>query len=200
MAVLVPVYWRNYGVTNFLYFCDVALFFTLAAVWTERPLWASMPAVGILLPQALWILDFLGQLVGHPLLGMTGYMFDAQIPYFTRGLSLFHFWLPLLIAWLVYRLGYDRRAFRYWTVLAVFLLFVCYFGLPAPPAPIDNPSLPVNVNYVYGFSDSAPQTQLSPNIYFGLIVLLLPILVYFPTHALLCWTTPQAAYPKRPVM
>ena len=26
MAVLVPVYWRYYGPTNFLYFCDVALF------------------------------------------------------------------------------------------------------------------------------------------------------------------------------
>ena len=30
MAVLVPVYWHHYGPTNFLYFCDVALFLTLA--------------------------------------------------------------------------------------------------------------------------------------------------------------------------
>ena len=43
MAVLVPFYWASYGPTNFLYFCDVALFFALAAVWTERPLLASMP-------------------------------------------------------------------------------------------------------------------------------------------------------------
>jgi hypothetical protein len=26
MAVLVPVYWANYGPTNFLYFCDASLF------------------------------------------------------------------------------------------------------------------------------------------------------------------------------
>ena len=58
MAVLVPVYWLNYGPTNFLYFCDVALFLTLAAVWTESALLASMAAVGIVLPQLVWVLDF----------------------------------------------------------------------------------------------------------------------------------------------
>ena len=45
-AVLVPFYWITYGPTNFLYYCDIALFFTLAAVWTEIPLLAGMPAVG----------------------------------------------------------------------------------------------------------------------------------------------------------
>ncbi len=34
-AVLVPFYWITYGPTNFLYYCDVALLLTLAAVWTE---------------------------------------------------------------------------------------------------------------------------------------------------------------------
>ena len=54
LAVLIPVYWVNYGPTNFLYFCDVALFLTLAGVWLEKPLLISLPAVGILIPQALW--------------------------------------------------------------------------------------------------------------------------------------------------
>ena len=82
MIVLVPVYWYAYGPTNFLYFCDVALFFARAAVWLESPLLASMPAVGILLPQALWCVDFLGRCVGLEMPGsMTGYMFEG------RGLS-----------------------------------------------------------------------------------------------------------------
>ena len=34
MAVLLPVYWVNYGPTNFLYFCDVALLLTLPG-WSE---------------------------------------------------------------------------------------------------------------------------------------------------------------------
>jgi hypothetical protein len=38
MAVLVPVYWANYGPTNFIYFCDAALFLTLFAVWTDSAL------------------------------------------------------------------------------------------------------------------------------------------------------------------
>ena len=32
LAVMVPVYWANYGPTNFLYFCDVALLLTLVGV------------------------------------------------------------------------------------------------------------------------------------------------------------------------
>jgi hypothetical protein len=47
VAVLVPHYWSVYG--NFLYFCDVALFMALAAIWWESSLLASMPTVGILL-------------------------------------------------------------------------------------------------------------------------------------------------------
>jgi hypothetical protein len=46
MAVLVPVYLRNYGPTNFLYFCDVALIITLVGIWIESPLLVSMCAVG----------------------------------------------------------------------------------------------------------------------------------------------------------
>jgi len=32
------------------------------------------------------------------------YMFDSHLPLFTRGLSLFHGWLPLLLVWLLFRL------------------------------------------------------------------------------------------------
>src|SRR5262245_7526897 len=81
-AVMVPIYLRDYGPTNFLYFCDVAVLMALVAVWTERPIWASMPAVGILMPQALWMLDFLMECVGLHLTGMTGYMFKESIPLF----------------------------------------------------------------------------------------------------------------------
>ena len=86
LAVLIPVYWYNYGPTNFLYFCDVALLLTLVGVWTESRLLISMPAVGILVPQALWVVDFVVQLTGHRLTGMTGYMFDGQRSLFLRGL------------------------------------------------------------------------------------------------------------------
>lgn len=86
VCVLVPHYLWAYGPTNFLYFCDVALLMTLVAVWRESSLWASMPAVGILLPQSLWIVDYLGGLCGFRVVGMTAYMFDPGIPLFARDL------------------------------------------------------------------------------------------------------------------
>jgi hypothetical protein len=190
VLVLVPYYWKSYGPTNFLYFCDMALFFTLGAVWLEWPILASMPAVGILLPQALWMLDFLGELAGFKMTGMTGYMFDSSIAPFTRGLSLFHFWLPILLAWLVWRLGYDRRALPAWTALAWGLVLVCYFWMPAPPAPPDDPNRVVNINYVYGFSDVKPQQWMPQNAYIATEMAVLAIGIFVPTHYLLAWLFP----------
>ena len=80
MAVLVPVYWTNYGPANFFYFCDMALILTLIGVWREDALLISMPAVGILAPQVLWIADYILNFAGIHLTGMTDYMFDATKP------------------------------------------------------------------------------------------------------------------------
>src|SRR6188508_2443654 len=90
MLVLVPVYWHYYGPTNFLYFCDVAILLTLVGIWIESPLLISMCAVGILAPQALWVIDFFLNFVGVSLTGMTEYMFKHENSLFLRGLSLFH--------------------------------------------------------------------------------------------------------------
>ncbi|MFO0878368.1 MAG: hypothetical protein U0840_13590 [Gemmataceae bacterium] len=182
MAVLVPFYWITYGPTNFLYYCDVALFFTLAAVWTEIPLLAGMPAAGILVPQLLWVADFLCGLTGLHFLGMTNYMFKDSIPLFSRGLSLFHGWLPFFLVWLVYRLGYDRRSWLGWTVLAWGLILICYFLMPPPPAPVDHPNQPVNINYVYGLKDDAPQTWMPPLAWVALHLVGLPLVLFLPAH------------------
>lgn len=61
----------KYGPPNFLYFCDIALFLTLAAVWMESGFLASMAAVGIILPQMLWCADFAAHLAGFKVTGMT---------------------------------------------------------------------------------------------------------------------------------
>src|SRR5262249_13647659 len=89
VAVLVPYYWKAYGPTNFLYFCDVALLLGLAALWLESPLLASSAAVGILLPQTLWVADLVGNFFGRPITGMTAYMFRPDLSRLLRGLSLF---------------------------------------------------------------------------------------------------------------
>lgn len=185
MAVLVPYYWMEYGPTNFVYFCDVALFLALAAVWTEKPLWASMAAVGITLPQLLWQVDFLSQLVGVPGTGMTSYMFDEGISLFARGLSFFHFWLPLLLLYLLWRLGYDRRAFWLWTATAWGLMIVAYAMLPAPGDALAFPNQPHNVNYVFGPDGDTAQGWMPPLAWLGGMLCGLPTIIYLPTHWML---------------
>jgi hypothetical protein len=148
-----------------------------------------MCTVGILAPQTLWVLDFGCGLFGYQLTGMTAYMFQADHSLFLRGLSLFHGWLPFFLVYLVFRLGYDRRGLIAWTLLAWTLLFVCYFLMP-PPNP--NPGLtPVNINYVWGMSDTAAQTWVAPNIWFIGLLVGLPIFLFFPVHWLLLKTMPQ---------
>jgi hypothetical protein len=185
LAVLVPVYLRTYGPTNFLWFCDAALILTVAGMWLESPLLISMCAVGILLPQCLWLADFGSQLLGVHLLGLTGYMFDQQLPLFTRGLSLFHGWLPGLLVWLLFRLGYDKRALSAWTALAAALGFVCYFFTPPAGAHPANSNLPININYLYGFNDQQPQTWINQNLYVVLWLVVLWLVAFLPTHLVL---------------
>jgi hypothetical protein len=182
IAVLVPVYWSQYGPTNFLFFCDLALALTLIAVWTEQALPAGMAAVGILIPQFFWCLDFVTGFVGWHPIGMTRYMFDSSRSVFLRSLSLFHGWLPFLLLYLVKRLGYDRRALFVWTGLAWMAMLASYFFLPRPGALLANPLAPVNVNFVFGLSDSAAQTWMPEVCWLVLLLIGLPVLIYLPTH------------------
>lgn len=185
VAVLVPHYWQAYGPTNFLYFCDIALLMTCVAMWTESALLASACAVGILLPQLLWMIDFVATAMGMPVTGMTGYMFQDAIPLFARFLSFFHFWLPIVLLWLVLRLGYDRRGLWLWWVVAWAAMWVSYLFLPMPPAPVHEPGLPVNVNYVFGINDRGPQTWMPKAAFFALMLAALPAVIWVPTHVVL---------------
>lgn len=189
MAVLLPVYWHYYGPTNFLYFCDVSLIISLVGIWLESPLLISMCAVGILIPQAVWVIDFVAGLFGITLTGMTAYMFNPSTSLFLRGLSLFHGWLPFMLLYLVWQLGYDRRGLPAWTALAWVLLLVCFFLMP-PPRP--DPGLtPVNINYVWGIDDTKAQTFVSPYLWFAGLMIVLP-LIFALTHLLLARFAPKA--------
>jgi hypothetical protein len=182
VAVLVPYYWRTYGPVNFLWFCDIALLVTVVALWLESPFLFGMEAVAITLPQLLWVVDFTAGLAGVHLLGVAAYMFDPKIHLFVRGLSSFHGWLPLLLVWAVWRLGYDRRALPAQTLFALVLLPVCYFLTPRPPAPATNPNAAVNLNWVFGPGENTVQTWLAPGWYLALQLAFWPLVIYLPTH------------------
>ena len=122
---------------------------------------------------------------------MTDYMFKHENSLFLRGLSLFHGWLPFLLAYLVWTLGYDRRGLPAWTVLAWALILIAYFFMPPPNS---NAGLtPVNINYVFGPSDSAAQTWVSPNLWVAGMMIGMPLLLFWPVHLLLARYAPRPA-------
>jgi hypothetical protein len=125
VPIIAAVYWFKYGPTNFLWLSDVALLFTLGAVLTENRLLGTMPAVGVLVLETVWIVDFLA---GGLLLGLTSYMYDAKLPLYLRSLSLFHLALPPTLIFILYRLGYDERAFWYQTLLTWIVLLITYLS------------------------------------------------------------------------
>lgn len=189
LVVLLPIYSWHYGPTNFLYFCDIALLLTGVAVWKESRLLASIAAVGILVPQLFWCLDFLGQFLrsaaGSPHTGMTAYMFDGDRPLYLRALSLFHGWLPFLLLFLLARLGYDPRALPLWSAASAAICVVSYTLLPPAGALLDDPNLPRNINYVFGLSDDAPQAYMPSEWYLVCWVAVLCLFAFLPTHFVL---------------
>src|SRR5438552_4669319 len=146
-----------------------------------------MPAVCICLSQMFWVVDFLGGAVGHPITGMTNYMFNPQIPLFVRGLSSFHGWLPFLLLWMVWKLGYDRRALVGQTMIGSVALVLSFLLTDPPPAPADNPNWAINVNSVFGRANDKPQTMMNPILYVVLQTIFYPACFYVPTHFLLRW-------------
>ena len=173
--VLVPVYWIRYGPTNFLWFSDIALFATLAALWLGSRFLVSMMATGVLIFDTVWNFIFFSRLIlGAAPEGLVDYMFDPEISVFIRALSLFHVALPIIQLWALGKLGYDVRAWKYQAVLGWIILPLTY-GVTRPEE---------NINWVYGMIE-APQQWLPAPLYLGALMLIYPTLICFPTHAIL---------------
>jgi hypothetical protein len=176
VLVWVPVYWHQYGLQNFLYFCDLGNFFICAALWLESPLLFSWQACGLLLFQTLYIVDLIGALVsGRHVIGGTEYMFDPHVPLFVRLLSLFHVVVPPLLLLAIWRLGYDERGWKYQTVTAGIVVPINYFWRPQ-----------CDVNWARGpfFHE---QHVVPGVIYLFSYLVIVPLLVYWPTHLVLRW-------------
>ena len=177
LLVLVPVYWKHYGPANFLWFSDVALFSIGLVLWTESRLLLSMMAVGVLGLELIWNLDYFGRLLTRrKLLGLSDYMFQSELSLFLRSLSLFHVLLPAIVIWLLSEWGYDTRALYFQTGLAWVILTMTYLFTDPKE----------NINWVFGFGEK-PQQKIPPRLYFILVLLFFPIVVFIPSHLLLNW-------------
>lgn len=177
VAILVPIYAKKWGWGNFLWFSDIALLLMVPALWLESRLLVSMMTVGVLIPETFWNVSFfLRLLTGIQFGGLTDYMFSAEKPLWLRALSLFHVFLPVMMIWMIAKLGYDVRALGVQTVLAWVVLLLCYFFTDPKE----------NVNWVYG-PGNEPQKRLHPLVYLGLVMVFFVVVIFLPTHYLLKW-------------
>ena len=177
VAVLVPTYWLQYGPFNFLWGSDIALLLTLVGLWLESRLLLSMMAVAVLIPELGLCIDLLIRLtVGIDVIAFTGtrYMYNQDVPLFVRLLSLFHAALPVILLWSMHRLGYNRHALLGQSILAWIVLPVSYV--------LSDPVK--NINWVYGFEKTA-QTWMPEQLYVLLLMILIPLFLYLPTHLFL---------------
>jgi hypothetical protein len=171
-----PVYLRQYGAQNFLFFCDLGNFLVAVALWCESPLIFSWQASSLLLFQSLFAVDLLGTLVtGRHLIGGTEYMFDTGVPLSVRLLSLFHIVTPPLLLWAIARLGYDRRGWRWQTVCCWVVVPINYLWRPG-----------FDVNWARGLFFQE-QHVLPGWLYLAGYLVVVPLAIYYPTHLLLEW-------------
>ncbi len=176
LAILVPVYWREYGPENFLWMSDIALIVSTMALWTRSSVLCSMEAEAVLAFEMVWCIDILLRLmIGERFAVLSNYMFKREIPLWIRLLSLFHLWIPWLLLWMVWQLGYDQRALAVQTVVWWMVVLVCYF--------VSTPE--ENINFVHGLGSL--KKRLSPAGYMAALLVGVPVCVYLPTHLFLSW-------------
>jgi hypothetical protein len=178
LAVIVwaPIYWRQYGLQNFLFFCDLGNLFIAAGLWLESPLIFSWQATGLLFFQTLFTIDLAGALVsGQHWIGGTEFMFDPQVAIAIRLLSLFHVVAPPLLLWAIWRLGYDSRGWKCQTITALIVVPINYLWRPE-----------YDVNWARGpfFRE---QHAVPGLVYLFAYLIIVPAVVYYPTHRLLLW-------------
>lgn len=184
MLVWVPAYWHQYGLIHFLWFCDTANFLLLVAVWRSSALLFSGLSVAVLVIQVAWMVDYFGALaLGFHPIGGTEYMFETSIPWLLRAFSLFHLWVPVLLLWGLRHLGYDRRGPWVATALAWVLVPASYLAHPLDPD--------LNLNWIerpFGYE----QVWLPDWLYVPFVMVVLPTVLYWPSHLLLTKLFPSA--------
>ena len=175
-----PVYWRQYGAQNFLFFCDLGNFLIAIGLWLESRLILSWQAVGLLVFQTLYTFDLIGALLsGRHVIGGTEYMFDPKVPLLVRLLGLYHLAVPPLLVWAVRRLGYEPQAWKWQTLTAWIVVPINFFWRPQ-----------YNVNWARGIGH---EQHLVPDwLYLAGYLVVVPLVVYWPTHLALKRWAPKA--------
>jgi hypothetical protein len=181
-----PLYWRQYGTQNLLFFCDLGNILIAIALWSESTLLFSSQAVSLLLFQSLYCIDLFGAIIsGRHVIGGTEYMFDPGVPLMIRGMSLFHVVTPPLLLWAIWTLGYDARGWKLQTLICWVVVTINHFWRPE-----------MDVNWARG--PFFREQHVMPGwLYLLGYLVVVPLVVYWPTHRVLEWWARRVGSPER---
>ncbi len=175
MLFWVIVILNHQGPQNFFWLCNMAKFVALYAIWFPNRLLLSSQAGVVCLVGVVWTLDLLVGLGrgGESLTGFTDYMFDQDLALIVRVSSLYHIGLPLLLLWLVWLQGYDRRG--PWLQCVIGIVGIVGAWLFTEPHR--------NINWVHQ-PFGVEQTWMAEPLWVLVLILVYPLLMYFPGHLL----------------
>ncbi len=178
MLCWVSVVLANQGPQNFFWLCNMAQFILLYALWSGNCLLWSSQAGLVCLVGLGWTLDLIVALLlgGRSPTGFTSYMFSDELSLLARLSSLYHVGLPPFLIWLVWRAGYDERGPWLQSVIGALGLLGAWL-LTEPYR---------NINWIFapfGFE----QVWMPEWLWLLVLMLLYPLLLYFPGHFLVRW-------------
>jgi hypothetical protein len=161
LLVYVPTYAWAYGWANFLFLCNAGVILTALGLIAGNRLILSSQAIAAPVIAVSWALDAGWKLLtGDYLFGAIAYMWDPANPPFARLLSVYHLVWPVLLYYVLRRIGYDRRGWPLQAAIAALFMLLARLLTPA--------AANINFAFVAPFFDRplGPAAQ----------------------HLLLCWT------------
>lgn len=181
LAIYVPAYALAYPLINFLFLCNLGIVVTAVGLIAGNRLLVSSQAVAAPVIGLAWGLDAGWKvLTGKFLFGGTAYMWEDKYPLFTRLLSTYHLFWPLLLIFCVRRAGYDRRGWLLQT------------GIFAAGVTVARLATPVEENVNFAFKDPFLGEQLGPPlVHLAVVVLAMGCIAYGATHGLLARYCPE---------
>jgi hypothetical protein len=175
-AVWVPTYWIYWSPADFLYLCNLAVILTFAGLWLDNRLLLSSQAVSTVVIGTLWALDVAwgASAHGRAPIGGTEYMWNASYPLWLRLLSFDHLAVPATTLWVIWKTGYDRRAWAFQSGLAAMVLVASRVVAPG-----------LNLNFAQKELVTYHTWGPAP-VHLLVIWSVLVLVVYWPVHAVLC--------------
>lgn len=176
---------EEYGPQTYLWYCNTAILTGLLGMWLENRMLVSMCAIATIVPLGvIWTIDYISPLLfnGKRFAFVAAYMADPSVPLPVRLISTFHFWLPILACWMVYRIGYHRWAWLTQTAYVAVVMTLSYWV--SVRVGTSNWS-PVNINWVYGLEPTKPHRNLSDPMFVAALIGLFCVVIYIPSHLML---------------